>query len=480
MSEPSTAAELCYLPASELLELMRAGELSSVEVVGAHLERIAELNPQLNAIVTLAAEQALEQAQVADRARAADPAAVGALHGLPIGIKDLVDTAGMRTTYGSPIFRENVPVKDAAIVTRLKGAGAIVVGKTNTPEFGAGSHTFNAVFGVTRNPYDPARSAGGSSGGAASALASGMLPLADGSDLGGSLRNPASFCNVVGLRPSPGRVSTLPSSDVWDPMSVSGPMGRCVEDVALTLDVIAGADPRYPLTLGDEDPGQSFRAALAGDVKGMRVAWSADLGGLPIEAEVLGILARQRTVFEDLGCVVEDAEPDLSDADEAFDVLRALGFLVAHHEKLIEHRELLKDTVVWNIEQGLALTPQRIAAAVSARSAIVARALRFFERFDALVAPVSQVLPFPVEVDWVHEIEGEPMEHYVAWQRTCSRITVTAHPAVAVPGGFTASGLPVGLQIVGRYRGERELLRLARAFESATGFGLRRPGLARS
>ncbi|MGO9762042.1 MAG: amidase [Solirubrobacteraceae bacterium] len=478
MSGPSLAAELCLLRAGELLELMRSGELSSVEVVSAHLERIAELNPALKAIVTLAAEEAIEQAKRADRARAAADE-VGLLHGLPIGIKDLVDTAGMRTTYGSPIFRDNVPVKDAAIVTRLRNAGAIVVGKTNTPEFGAGSHTFNAVFGVTRNPYDPTRSAGGSSGGAASALASGMLALADGTDLGGSLRNPASFCNVVGLRPSPGRVSTLPSSDLWDPMSVSGPMGRCVEDVALAMDVVAGTDPRYPLTLGDGagdgDPGRSFRDALGQDVKGLRVAWSTNLGGLPVEAEVLQVLGRQRAVFEDLGCVVEDAEPDLSGADEAFDVLRALGFVVAHHQKLIEHRELLKDTVVWNIQQGLELTPQRIAAAVSARSSIVARALEFFERFDALVLPVAQVLPFPVEVDWVREIEGEPMEHYVAWQRTCSRITVTAHPAIGVPGGFTAGGLPVGLQIVGRYRDERNLLRLAQAFESATGFGLRRP-----
>jgi amidase len=478
MSAPSLAAELCYRRAGELLDLMRSGELSSFEVVSAHLERVAALNPSLNAIVTLAGEQAIEQARRADRARAADAGAVGLLHGLPVGIKDLTDTAGMRTTYGSPIFREHVPVKDAAIVTRLKDAGAIVVGKTNTPEFGAGSHTFNAVFGVTRNPYDLTRSAGGSSGGAASALASGMLPLADGTDLGGSLRNPASFCNVVGLRPSPGRVSTLPSSDVWDPMSVSGPMGRCVEDVALAMDVIARADPRYPLTLADGDPERSFSAALGGDVKGLRVAWSADLGRLPVEAEIVRVLERQRAVFEDLGCVVEDAEPDLSDADEVFDVLRALGFVVAHHQKLIEHRALLKDTVVWNIQQGLDLTPQRIAAAVSARSAIVARALEFFERFDALVLPVSQVLPFPVEVDWVREIEGEPMEHYVAWQRTCSRITVTAHPAIAVPGGFTAAGLPVGLQIVGRYRGERSLLGLAHAFESATGFGLCRPPLA--
>jgi amidase len=475
MSAPSLAAELCYRTAGELLELMRSGELSSVEVVSAHLERIAELNPSLNAIVTLAAEQAIEQARRADRARAADAAAVGLLHGLPVGIKDLIDTAGVRTTYGSPIFREHVPVKDAAIVTRLKDAGAIVLGKTNTPEFGAGSHTFNAVFGVTGNPYDVTRSAGGSSGGGASALASGMLALADGTDLGGSLRNPASFCNVVGLRPSPGRVSTLPSNDIWDPMSVSGPMARCVEDVALAMDVIAVADPRYPLMLADGDRERSFRAALADDVNGMRVAWSRDLGGLPVEAEILRVLEPQRAVFEDLGCVVEDAAPELADADEVFDVLRALGFVVSHHEKLIEQRELLKDTVVWNIEQGLELTPQRIAAAVSARSAIVARALEFFERFDALVLPVSQVLPFAVEVDWVREIEGEPMEHYVAWQRTCSRITVTAHPAIAVPGGFTAAGLPVGLQIVGRYRGERSLLRLAHAFESATGFGLRRP-----
>jgi amidase len=306
-----------------------------------------------------------------------------------------------------------------------------------------------------------------------------MLALADGSDLGGSLRNPASFCNVVGLRPSPGRVSTLPSSDLWDPMSVSGPMGRCVQDVALMLDAIAGADPRYPLTLAEAGPERSFRALLGQDVKGLRVAWSADLGGLPVEAEVLRVLGRQRTVFEDLGCVVEDAEPDLSDADEAFDVLRALAFVLAHHQKLIEHPALLKDTVVWNIQEGLGLTPPRIAAAIGARSAIIARALAFFERFDALVLPVSQVLPFPVEVDWVRAIEGAPMEHYVAWQRTCSRITVTAHPAIAVPGGFTADGLPVGLQIVGRYRGERELLRLAQAFESAAGFGLRRPPLAR-
>jgi amidase len=465
---------LCELQAVELRDLVADGSVSAVDVLGAHLERIEQVNPALNAIVTLAADEALAAARAADDARRGG-AVLGPLHGLPVGVKDLVETAGIRTTYGSPIFAEHVPASDASIVKRMKDAGAIVIGKTNTPEFGAGSHTFNPVFGVTRNPYDRDRSAGGSSGGAACALASGMLPIADGSDLGGSLRNPASFCNVVGLRPSPGRVTNRPLGDVWDPMSVSGPMARCVEDLALLLDAMAVPDPRAPMSL--PQPNGSYRDALDQDVRGLRVAWSAALGGLPVEPEVSAVLAAQRSVFEGLGCEVEDAEPDLGEADEVFDVLRAVGFLANHHQKLREQRELLKDTVVWNIEAGLELTPLRIAEAISTRSAIVQRALSFFERFDALVAPVSQVAPFPVEVDWVREVAGVPMEHYVAWQRTCSRITVTAHPAISVPAGFTAGGLPVGIQIVGRYRDERGLLRLAHAFESATGFGRERPSL---
>ena len=445
-----------------------------MEVLDAHLERIELCNPALNAIVTLAAEEALLAARAVDDARLRG-LALGPLHGLPVGVKDLVETAGIRTTYGSPIFAENVPDADASLVTRMKDAGAIVLAKTNTPEFGAGSHTFNPVFGVTRNPYDRERSAGGSSGGAAAALAAGMLPIADGSDLGGSLRNPASFCNVVGLRPSPGLVTNRPVGDVWDPMSVSGPMARSVEDIALLLDAMAVPDPRAPLSRASREG--SYRDGLEEDVRGLRIAWSADLGGLPVEGQVAEVVEAARSVFEDLGCEVSDAEPDLGDADEVFDVLRALGFLAAHHEKLLSQRELLKDTVVWNIEAGLELTPLRIAHAISARSEIVQRALAFFDRFDALVLPVSQVVPFPVEVDWVREVAGVPMEHYVAWQRTCSRITVTAHPAISLPGGFTAGGLPVGIQIVGRYRDEAGLLRLARAFEAATGFGRARPPL---
>ena len=350
-----------------------------MEVLGAHLERIERCNPALNAIVTLAAEEALLAARAADKARL-QGLALGPLHGLPVGVKDLVETAGIRTTYGSPIFAEHVPDADASLVTRMKNAGAIVLGKTNTPEFGAGSHTFNPVFGVTRNPYDRDRSAGGSSGGAAAALASGMLPIADGSDLGGSLRNPASFCNVVALRPSPGLVTNRPVADVWDPMTVTGPMARGVEDLALLLDAMAVPDPRAPMSM--TPPEGSYRDGLEEDVRGLRIAWSADLDGLPVEAQVAEVVAAGRSVFEDLGCEVQDAEPDLSEADEAFDVLRALGFLASHHEKLLSQRELLKDTVVWNIEAGLELTPLRIANAVRARSEIVQRALAFFERFD--------------------------------------------------------------------------------------------------
>jgi amidase len=469
--------DLCDRSAVELLALMATGDCSSVEVVEAHLNRIEKLNGRLNAIVTLVAEDALELARAADAARQRGDR-LGPLHGLPVGIKDLVDTAGIRTTHGSPIYVDNVPARDATVVSRLKSAGAIVLGKTNTPEFGAGSHTFNAVFGATLNPYDETKSAGGSSGGAAVALATGMLPLADGTDLGGSLRNPASFCNVVGLRPSPGLVTSLPTSDVWDPASVAGPIGRTVRDVAAALDVMSAPDPRAPLSAGRAS--ESYQSAVAETIGGLKIAWSRDLGGLPLEAEVARVLAPQREVFEELGCEVYDAEPDLSGADEAFDVLRALGFLASHHPKLVSHRGLLKDTVVWNIEAGLQLTPLRIAEALTLRSAIVQRMIAFLEEFDALVLPVSQVAPFPIEYDWVREIEGRPMEHYVAWQRSCSRISVTSHPAISVPAGFTSAGLPVGIQIVGRYRDERGLLRIASAFEAATRVGDRRPALLAS
>jgi amidase len=466
--------DLCFLPATELARRLRAKDISARELMTAHLVRVERENPRLNAIVTVDADGALAAARRADDAlaRGAEP---GPLHGLPVAHKDTVVTRGMRTTFGSPIFADFVPDVDAAIVERQRAAGAIAIGKTNVPEFAAGSQTFNPVFGATRNPYDLEKTCGGSSGGAAVALATGMVALADGSDLGGSLRNPANFCNVVGLRPSLGRVPTWPVENAWIPASVSGPMGRTVGDVALLLSVLAGPDARDPLTIGED--GTIFRAPLDTDVRGARVAWSATLGGLPVDPAVRDVVAAQRTVFEQLGCRVDDDEPNLADADEIFVVLR--GLLFAGFAPLIEeYGELVKETVRWNAEVGLALTGEQVVAADVARTRLFARMHAFFERYDYLVAPVNQVPPFSVDVPYPTEIDGVAMETYIDWMRSCSRITVTGHPAISVPAGFTADGLPVGIQIVGRYRDERGLLRVAAAFEAATQVGARRPPAA--
>jgi amidase len=462
--------DLCRLSASELASAIRSRELSAVEVLETYLERIEQRNPELNAIVSLAPEQALEAAARADRDRARGRV-LGPLHGLPIAIKDLEETAGLRTTWGSPIYADHVPEQDSALVARIRRAGAVILGKTNVPEFGAGSQTFNRVFGATRNPYDPARTAGGSSGGAAAAVAAEMLPFADGSDLGGSLRNPASFCNVIGLRPSPGRVPSGTDADGWDPFVVRGPIARNVDDLSLLFSAMCAPDLGSPLAL-DEPLARKHWPRR--DLRGLRVAWSRDLGGLPVEPEVTGVLEAQIARLEERGCIVEAAEPDLRAADEAFETLRALRFagLYGH---LLKTRKELKDTVVWNIERGLELTPLSISRALDLRTAVFRRMREFLERYDALAAPATQLLPFPVEREWVTEISGEPMEHYLAWMRSCSRITVTAHPALSLPAGFTGDGLPVGMQLVGRYRDEVGLLGIARAIEDAAGFGRWRP-----
>jgi amidase len=425
------------------------------------------VNAKVNAIVTLVPERALADAAAADRARTPR----SPLHGLPIAIKDLVDTAGIRTTYGSPLYADHVPDADAWLVRRLRDAGAIVLGKTNTPEFGAGSQTFNPVFGVTRNPYDLSRTAGGSSGGAAAAVAAGMLPFADGGDLGGSLRNPASFCNVVGLRPTAGRVPDPEQDDLWEPLSVKGPIARTVADAALLLGALA--EPlSVPLALGAWP-----RPDPVGHVGGKRIAWSRDLGGLPVDPAVTTALEQVRPVFAELGCEVVEAEPELGAADEAFHVLRALGFLRDYGEEVRSHRDAVKETMVWNIEQGLALDPERIAHAQSTRSKLFRRMAAFLERYDALALPASLVPPFPAEQEWVDEIAGVRLDTYIDWMRACTRISITAHPAISIPFAFTADGLPVGLQLVGRYGDERGLLELAAGIETAVGASRRRPQL---
>jgi amidase len=401
----------------------------------------------------------------------------GLLHGLPIAVKDLEDTAGMRTTYGSPIYRDHVPDADTLMVSRLRRAGAIVIGKTNTPEFGAGSQTFNAVFGATRNPYDLSRTAGGSSGGAAAAVASGMLPFADGSDLGASVRNPASFCNVVGLRPAPGRIPDVPSSNAWSPLGVLGPLARTVADAALLLRALCGPDPRDPLSL--QDPPETFAIDLRSDPAGLRIAWSRNLGDLPVAPEVTAVLEESRAALTAMGCLVEDVEPDLTDADEAFEVLRALGFAQSFADLLEAHGDQVKQTLAQNTRVGLSLGGDRVARALTLQTEIFHRMRSLLERYDALALPVAQVPPFDVEQEWVHEIAGVQMGSYIEWMRSCSRITVTAHPAISIPAGFTPDGLPIGLQLVGRHRDEAALLRVAAAFEAATKAGQRRPALCR-
>ena len=467
--------DICFSSAVELVERIRRRDVSACEVMAAFLAQIERVNPLVNAIPTLLPERAEAEAEAADRALVVGEA-VGPLHGLPIAIKDLVPTRGIRTTFGSPIYADHVPDQDEIIVERLRAAGAIVIGKTNTPEFGAGSQTFNPVFGKTRNPYALDRTCGGSSGGGAVALACGMLPIADGSDLGGSLRNPASFCNVVGFRTSPGRVPHWPSEDIWEPLSVQGPMARDTADAALLLSAIAGPDPRVPIAI--DEPGERFRTPLERDFAGTRVAWSPDLGRYEVEPEVVEVCERSLSALNDLGCTVEPAHPDLSDADEIFQVLRAWKTAAGKEADYRAHKDRLKDTVIWNIERGLPLTGLEVANAIAKRSALYQRACEFFETYEYLVLPAVQVLPFSVDVPWVREINGKTMETYIDWMGLCYAITVTGHPAISVPCGFSREGLPVGLQIVGRHHHDFAVLQLAHAFEQATVHGKRRPAIA--
>lgn len=467
-------SELCFKTATEQARLVREGEITAVQLTEAHLQQIERTNPKVNAIVTLVAEQAIDAAKAADAKQAAgDP--LGVLHGLPVAHKDLTETKGIRTTYGSPLFADFVPEQDGLIVERLKQSGAITLGKTNTPEFGAGSQTFNPVFGVTRNPYNTDYTCGGSSGGAAVALACGMVPLADGSDMGGSLRNPANYCNVVGLRPSPGRVPMWPKGMGWSTMGVQGPMARTVEDIALMLQAIAGPDRREPIAI--QQSGNLFAQPLERDFADVKVAWSDDLDSFPVDARVTAVLQAQRPIFEQLGCVVEEAHPDFSDADEAFKALRAVAFEANFGEMLEQHRDQMKETVIWNTEQGQKLTAPQLTALEKKRTLLYHRVREFMNTYEFLLLPVSQVPPFPVTQEYITEINGQQMETYIDWMQSCYFISVTGLPALSIPCGFTDDGLPVGIQIVGRHQSEFALLQFGYAFQQATGVWKKRPQL---
>ena len=459
------ATGLCALPATELRSLIGSRAVSCREVLEAHIARIEAVNPALNAIVTKTYERARRQADELDANRSAH----GPLAGLPVAHKDLVATRGVRTTYGSPLYADHVPSEDDRIVRRMRCAGAVMVGKTNTPEFGAGSQTFNRVFGVTRNPYDPAKTCGGSSGGAAAALAARMLPIADGSDTGGSLRNPAAFCNVVGFRPSPGRI---PHGDPWNDLSTPGPMARTVDDVALLFSALAGPDARVPHCL--PDPGSAFAAVAPMDLATLRVALSEDLGGLPVQQPVREVLRELGDALARAGARVVAAAPPMDDARRIFHILRATGFRRRFGAMTATQQAQLKDTIYWNLDAGNALRNADYDWVFPARARLVARVAAFFEDVDLLVCPATQVMPFDVRTAWVREIEGRRMSTYIEWMEACSWITVTGCPALSLPAGFR-DGLPVGAQLVAPLRADKLLLQAAKAIEAITGYAAKMP-----
>ncbi len=454
------AGDLCFTSARELARLIHSGEVSAREVMAAHLDRINRFNPALNAIVArLDDDVCLSLADDADR-ELARGLGVGPLHGLPWAFKDLEDAVGFPCTSGSPIYRDRMPLDDSPLVALLRRAGVVPIGKTNVPEFGMGSHTYNTVYGTTVNPYDLSRTAGGSSGGAGAALAAGLVPLADGSDLGGSLRNPANFNNIVALRPTSGLAAAL-TDEASLGLNVKGPMARTVADVAFLLGVMSGRE----------------LPPLERDLKGVRIAWCLDLGGLPLEPVVRSALESSRPVVERLGCHVEDACPDLTDADDVFLTIRRRRAFANLGPLLWTHRRDMKAEAIEEIERGALVTPADLSRAAERHRRLRERVDAFLERHEFLICAVNQVAPFDAILDWPHEIAGVRMEHYAAWMKSAYWISTTLCPAASVPAGFTEDGLPVGIQIVGRRYDDAGVLQLAHAIEQATGLWQRRPSL---
>jgi amidase len=464
--------DICFLRAVDMLALLRQKKLSAREVMQAHLKQIARVNPKVNAMVTLAAENDL----MAQAAKADDSLAkgvwLGPLHGLPVAVKDLHETAGMRTTYGSPLHENFVPDFDCRLVQREKSAGAIVIGKSNVPEFGLGSQTFNPVFGATRNPYDVTKTCGGSTGGGSVALACGMVPLADGSDMGGSLRNPPNFCNIVGIRPSPGRVPAVPTQLGWFTLSVPGPVARNVTDLAFFLSVLAGYDQHAPISI--DQTGAQFAQPLERSFKGVKVAMFKDMG-LPWDPEVKKTVQAQRQVLESLGCIVVEAEPDFSDANESFLAWRHWSTELSFGDLISKHGPKLNQYIHWHMEEGRKLTGPQLSRQEAKRTALYQRLCGFQGEYDFFILPVNQVLPFDVNTHYPTEIAGVKMENYLAWMKSAYYISAAGNPAMSVPCGFSESGLPIGMQIVGRHHDDWGVLQLGYAFEQATQVGKRRP-----
>lgn len=458
--------------ATELRAALVRGSVSAREVIRAHIARIEEVNGRLTAVCTTTFEQALNAAGAADAAHArGEP--LPPLHGLPIVHKDLLDTAGVRTTYGSAAFAHHVPDQDATVVARARVAGAIMLGKSNTPQFGTGGHTSNELFGTTRNPWDPSRSAGGSSGGSAAALAAGMCPMATGTDMAGSLRIPASFCHVVGLRPSPGRIPNLPTDMQWFPYVTAGPMARTVRDAALLLSVVAGPDPHASISL--DESMSDLMTGLETDVSGWRIAWAPRIAGLPVDAEVQDALAVLPAAVAALDADVQDAEPDLTGADQAFLVWRAWYYATQYGQLLRDSPEVLDQSTATNTREGLRVTGAELGRAEHARSRLYRNVSAFFDSFDVLIMPCTPVVAFPAEQWWPATVAGRPLAGYLDWMRHLYLMTATGLPSLSLPVALTPAGLPVGVQLVGPPRGDRRLLQFAHALETALRPG---PGFA--
>jgi amidase len=454
-----TNPELCKLSARAAVDLLKRGEVSPRELVEAALARIGATEPAIHAMPTLAAERALAAAGRIDRS--------SPLAGLPFAVKDLENVAGVLTTFGSPIYAHNVPARSDILVERLEAAGGIVIGKSNTPEFGAGANSYNQIFPDTRTPWDIRMTSGGSSGGSAAALAAGQAWLATGSDLGGSLRTPASFCGVVGLRPSPGRVPTGPSDFPFDTLAVKGPMARNVADCALMLDAMVGRHDEDPISL--EAPGEAFLSNALRPRLPLRVAYSPDLGICPVSPSVRQTTAAAMAKLTAAGVIVEEANPDMSGTQEIFRVLRAAGFAAGLKPEYEAHRSLLKPEVIWNIEQGLALDADAIGRAEKGRGQLYHRVLAFMGNYDLLLVPAASLPPFDVRTRWIRELEGETFENYVEWIRITYALTLTSLPILCIPCGLTPEGLPIGLQLVGKPRGEAALMSAGAALEAVFG-----------
>lgn len=468
-----TDTPLHYRSATDLARLVATGEISAVEVMQAFLARIEELNPKLNSIVSLLpASEALALAETADRARAVGET-LGALHGLPTAVKDLNHVKGFRTSFGSRIH-DNDPVatRDVAMVAKIRAAGALIIGKTNTPSYGVGTLAFNDVFGTTRNPWDLSRHGGGSSGGAA-AVAAGLLPIADGGDSGGSIRYPPSFCNIVGLRTSPGRVPLDGFGDAYTPHVVLGPMARSSEDAGLLLSAMAGVSDISATSI-DEDP-SIFRRLAEVDLSTVRIAWSKDADGLPVSPEIRAAYAKARKVLEGLGCTIDDVELDFSRADRAWEAIEMFGFYLDSPDAARAHPDMLRPDYRRNIQQGSVTPADELAFGIKERTAIFSRTAELLRDYDVFVTPATPVSAPPAEVEWVAEIDGQVFDRYFMWQRMACRITLTGHPVLVTPGGFTETGMPFGLQIVGPMRGDHRLLSLGNAIEKATGWAAQRP-----